>query len=80
MDAPLAHRDWYCFGTVGSSGDSLLVALQPIDQTNATSGLNGPAVQLIRRFGDTSGRSSVAEMSLPGVYCIGQARRPDVSR
>lgn len=65
-DAPgvLAPRDWYCFGTYGSSGSSLYVAPQPINSADLFSGswkgFSGPAIQLSVSYGGTSGRFEVA--------------------
>jgi hypothetical protein len=62
----LAPRGWYCFGTVGSDGDELLVTTNPADGKNhfmaARPGFGGPAVYLTHRLGGTSGRFSVAEV------------------
>jgi hypothetical protein len=60
-----APRGWFCFGTYGSNGDTLYVSPQPInaaDLLTATwTGFTGPAIQLSRQHGDTSGRSDVAK-------------------
>jgi len=62
----LAPRGWYCFGTYGSGGDALYVSPEPIDSATIFSrdwkGFTGPAVAMIHRLGDTSGRSGVAEI------------------
>jgi len=62
----LAPRDWYCFATYGSGGETLYITPQPIDRTNIFSkgpaGDGGPAVVVTYRFGGTSGRFSVAEV------------------
>jgi hypothetical protein len=62
----LAPRGWYCFGTVGSGGDELLVTTNPADGKShfmaARPGFGGPAVYLAHRLGATSGRFSVAEV------------------
>ncbi len=62
----LAPRGWYCFGTYGSAGDTLIVSPQPIDTTKIFStgpgDLAGPAIQVSYRFGGTSGRFEVAEI------------------
>jgi hypothetical protein len=61
----LAPRDWYCFGVYGSGGDTLYVSSIPIDTANLFSGglnVEGPAIALVHRFGNTSGRFSVAEL------------------
>jgi hypothetical protein len=60
----LAPRGWHCFGTYGSDGQSLYVSPQPIDFASLTSdsgGFIGPAVELTRWSGDTSGRYQVAQ-------------------
>ena len=63
----LAPRDWYCFGTYGSGGDTLYVTAHPFDTHNVFSSkrpkLSGPAIQLSRRYGGTSGRFEVAEVT-----------------
>ena len=62
----LAPRGWECFGTYGSSGETLYVTPEPMDSKKVLSALRskftGAAIQVSRRFGDTSGRFSVAEM------------------
>jgi hypothetical protein len=62
----LAPRSWYCFGTYGSGGDALYISPQPIDTENLLStnwiGLTGPAIEISQRYGDISGRFSVAEI------------------
>lgn len=62
----LAPRGWYCFGTYGSGGDTLIVSPRPIDTANIFStgpgDLAGPAIQVSYRFGGTSGRFEVAEI------------------
>lgn len=62
----LAPRGWYCFGTYGSGGDVLFVSPQPLDTANLfstdRSGFSGPAIEISHSFGDTSGRSAVAEV------------------
>jgi len=62
----LAPRGWYCFGTYGSNGDTLYVSPQPINTANLFAsnppGFTGPAVQLSRDSGDTSGRFGVAKI------------------
>ncbi|MGD0497845.1 MAG: hypothetical protein ABSC23_05355 [Bryobacteraceae bacterium] len=61
-----APRGWYCFGTYGSGGDSLLVSPEPIDTAHLFStewaGLSGPAIDLRYNFGGTSGRFEVVEV------------------
>jgi hypothetical protein len=62
----LAPRGWECFGTYGSAGDTLYVSPNPIDTHNIFSSGRGKfasaVIQVSRRFGDTSGRFSVAEI------------------
>jgi hypothetical protein len=62
----LAPRGWYCFWTYGSGGDTLFVSPKPIDTANIfstdQSGFTGPAIEIARSFGDTSGRFAVAEI------------------
>jgi hypothetical protein len=62
----LAPRGWHCFGTYGSGGDALSVNPEPIDAKDIFSSgrikFAGPAIQVSRRFGYTSGRFSVAEI------------------
>lgn len=61
----LAPRGWNCFGTYDSNGDTLYVSPQPINAgdllTSTWTGFTGPAIQLSRENGDTSGRSDVAK-------------------
>jgi hypothetical protein len=62
----LAPRGWFCFGTVGSGGDQLTVAPEPIVKgkyfSSTWPGFQGPVVHLTHRLGETSGRFSVAEV------------------
>src|SRR5689334_448624 len=62
----LAPRGWYCLGIYGSGGDALLVSPQPIDESTIFSadrgGFRGPAIDISRRFGGTSGRFDVAKI------------------
>jgi hypothetical protein len=62
----LAPRGWYCFGTYGSSGYTLLISPLPIDTANIFSagreGFSGPAIEISNTFGDTSGRFYVVEI------------------
>jgi hypothetical protein len=64
--AVLAPRGWYCFGTYGSGGDTLFLSSQSIGSATLSStgfkGFDGPAVQITRVYGDTSGRFGVAKM------------------
>jgi hypothetical protein len=61
----LAPRDWHCFALIGSDGDFLYVAPEPIDAAKLLDhkhwhGFTGPAIQLSAILGDTSGRMEVA--------------------
>lgn len=62
----LAPRGWHCFGTYGSSGDSLYVSPQPINAAALFSqnwrGFSGSAIQISRSYGGTSGRFEVARV------------------
>lgn len=62
----LAPRDWHCFGTYGSGGDTLYVKPQPINSAKIFSegpgNSDGPGIGLGYRFGGTSGRFDVAEI------------------
>jgi hypothetical protein len=63
----LAPRGWHCFGTYGSNGESLYVAPDPLDidkilLRKGWSGFLGPAIQLSRSLGGTSGRFEVAQI------------------
>src|SRR5215470_5435588 len=61
----LAPRGWYCFGTYGSNGEILYVSPDPINPVDLFStswgGFAGPAVQISREDGGTSGRFGVAK-------------------
>jgi hypothetical protein len=65
-DGVLAPRGWYCFGTYGSGGDTVMVSPQPIDTANLFSkkwrGFSGPAIEVSYRYGGTSGRFAVAKV------------------
>jgi hypothetical protein len=61
----LAPRGWHCFALVGSNGNTLYVAPEPIDAARLFDrqhwhGFTGPAIQLSVILGDTSGRMEVA--------------------
>jgi hypothetical protein len=62
----LAPRGWYCFGTYGSGGDAIRVSPQPINASQLFSrdrkGFTGPIIALVRNYGGTSGRYSVASV------------------
>lgn len=62
----LAPRGWFCFGTYGSGGDTLLVGPESIDSIHVFArdwlGLKGPGITVSNTFGGTSGRFRVAEI------------------
>jgi hypothetical protein len=62
----LAPRGWYCFGTYGSSGETLYVTPQPVQSAKIFSrdwgGLDGMAIEVTFSDGGTSGRYRVAEI------------------
>ncbi len=62
----LAPRGWSCFGTYGSSGETLYVTADPIRGADLMSpkwkGFAGPVIQASFEYGGTSGRFGVAEM------------------
>jgi hypothetical protein len=62
----LAPRGWYCFGTYGSSGSTLIVAPQPLKADDLFAphwrGNTGPSVQVSFSSGETSGRFDVAKV------------------
>jgi hypothetical protein len=78
----LAPRGWSCLGTIGSGGDQLLVT-SSLDRakyfSNAWDGFHGQVVQLVRSFGDTSGRLSVAEIIMR-IFPSHRAFAEDVAR
>ena len=61
----LAPRDWHCFGTYGSSGATLYVSPEPLSSKVVFSkewkGFSGPAIEISRVNGGTSGRFEVAQ-------------------
>ncbi len=62
----LAPRGWHCFGTYGSSGQSLYVAPAPMSARDFFAkspwkGISGPGIQLSIEEGGTSGRFGVAQ-------------------
>jgi hypothetical protein len=62
----LAPRGWHCFGLYGSSGSTLIVTPEQHDATDLlrpNTKLRGPAVELSRIMGGTSGRFEVAKIS-----------------
>lgn len=66
-DAPgvLAPRQWHCFGTYGSSGATLYVSSKAVNAQLVLSeewtGFPGPAIEISRMDGGTSGRIDVAQ-------------------
>ena len=62
----LAPRGWYCFGIYGSGGGTLFVSPQPMEALLPFKadwgGFSEPVITVTHRFGDTSGRFSVAEI------------------
>jgi hypothetical protein len=59
----LAPRGWYCEGASGSSGDVLFLSPNPIQHDlSGWHGLEGPAIEIYRMFGGTSGRYGIAEI------------------
>ena len=59
----LAPRGWHCLGLYSSGGDSLYVVPQPIDESPiGRSGFAKPIIEISHSFGNTSGRSAVAEV------------------
>lgn len=62
----LAPRGWHCFALYGSSGSTLVVTPEPHDATDlfrSETKLTGPAIELSRILGGTSGRFEVAKIS-----------------
>lgn len=61
----LAPRGWHCFGRYGSSGAYLLITPDPIGSKRIFSETNfkGPAIELSRLSGGTSGRFEVARLA-----------------
>ncbi|HEY7387485.1 MAG TPA: hypothetical protein VH640_03180, partial [Bryobacteraceae bacterium] len=55
-----------CFGTYGSSGDTLYITPRPINRatifSNGADGAGGPGIAVIYRFSGTSGRFAVAQI------------------
>jgi hypothetical protein len=66
----LAPRDWKCVEVYGSSGESLYVTPSSLERPENLKG--GAAVIMSVRYGDTSGRFTVAEIS---ARAFPQARR-----
>jgi hypothetical protein len=64
--AVLAPRGWHCFALYGSNGSKLLVTPEPHDASNLLrpkARLTGPAIELSRIMGGTSGRFTVAKIA-----------------
>jgi hypothetical protein len=62
----LAPRGWHCFGTYGSSGESLytspaFISTRDFFGKTKWKGLTGPGLQLTVEYGGTSGRFGVAD-------------------
>lgn len=62
----LAPRGWYCLGVYGSGGDAIYVDPRPLEEVGIFSshgtGSTGPIIRLQRVYGETSGRSEVAQI------------------
>jgi len=61
----LATRGWYCSGLYGSSGSTLLVSPEPIEDKLLSSAwhvIAGPGIEVAEHFGDTSGRFEVSRV------------------
>lgn len=62
----LAPRDWFCFGTYGSSGETLYVSPAAIQSSDLFSsqwnGFPGPTIAISHEYGGTSGRFGVARV------------------
>jgi hypothetical protein len=56
----LAPRGWSCFGTYGSSGQTLYVSPKSSQHGGP---FTGPAIQISKYYGDTSGRFWVADIA-----------------
>jgi hypothetical protein len=65
-DGVLAPRGWYCFGTYGSSGESLYVSPNPIGAADLLSTwgpvFSSAVIEITDQYGGTSGRFGVADM------------------
>ena len=62
-EAVLGPAGWHCYGLAGSNGWSLFVTPAPNDIVSLASGLAGPAIQLSRSEGGTSGRFEAAALA-----------------
>lgn len=63
----LGPREWNCFVTIGSNGETLYIAPETLDAAKLLEhknwkGFTGPAIQLSVSDGGTSGRFEVAKM------------------
>jgi len=63
----LGPRGWNCFVTIGSDGETLYIAPEPLDSAKLLEhrnwkGFSGPAIQLSASDGGTSGRFEVAKV------------------
>ena len=63
----LGPRGWNCFVTIGSDGETLYIAPEPLDSATLLEhrnwkGFSGPAIQLSASDGGTSGRFEVAKV------------------
>ncbi len=62
----LAPRGWHCFGAWGSSGEVLIVTPGKLGAANFDAmekeGIRGPAIEIQKSDGNTSGRFTVAEV------------------
>lgn len=79
--AVLGPAGWHCYGLGGSNGWSLFVTPDPNDTASLAGGLAGPAVQLSRSEGDTSGRFEAAALAA-GLFpqAAGFVRRVEAER
>lgn len=63
----LGPRGWNCFVTIGSDGETLYIAPEPLDSAKLLEhrnwkGFSGPAIQLSASDGGTSGRFEIAKV------------------
>jgi len=64
-DGVSGPRGWFCFDVHGSSGDTLLLAPEPLDAASvfaSDSASMGPAITISHTWGEGSGRPKVAEV------------------
>lgn len=59
----LGPRGWNCFGYYGSSGATLVIAPSSAGKLYIASKLTGAAIEVIGRYGGTSGRFTVAQIA-----------------